>query len=57
MSVSDSKVLVVLDQTVGKEVDEESLRIIPPGDDDISLKAPTSSGRVQWRVIPGLKTH
>ncbi|MEN9453181.1 MAG: hypothetical protein RLZZ369_2240, partial [Pseudomonadota bacterium] len=57
MSVSDSKVLVVLDQTVGKEVDEESLRIIPPRDDDISLKAPTSSGRVQWRVIPGLKTH
>lgn len=56
MPVSDSKVLVVSDQTVEDKTGEESLRVIKR-DGEIALKAPTSSGRVQWRVIPGLKTH
>lgn len=56
MPVSDSKVLVVSDQTVEDKTGEESLRVIKR-DGEVALKAPTSSGRVQWRVIPGLKTH
>lgn len=56
MPVSDSKVLVVSDQTVDDKAGEESLRVIKR-DGEIALKASTSSGRVQWRVIPGLKTH
>jgi type IV pilus assembly protein PilY1 len=57
MAISDPKVLVVSDQTAKDTPPGEEAISIIKRDGEIDLKAPTSSGRVQWRVIPGLKTH
>lgn len=54
--VQDSKILVVSDQTGDTEVGKESLRV-EGRNWEMPLKAAASSGRIQWRVIPGLKTH
>lgn len=56
VTVTDPKVLIVSDQTVTPEVGKDALRVLCR-DCDIQLKAAASSGRVQWRVIPGLKTR
>lgn len=55
-TVSDPKVLVVSDQTVTPEVGKDALRVLCR-DCEIPLKAASSNGRIQWRVIPGLKTR
>lgn len=56
ITVSDPKVLIVSDQTVPPEVGKDALKVLCR-DCEIQLKAAASSGRVQWRVIPGLKTR
>ncbi|HET8869444.1 MAG TPA: hypothetical protein VFM48_03280, partial [Aquabacterium sp.] len=56
VSVSDSKVLVVSDQLVTPEAGKEALRI-EGRNWEMPVAPPSRSGRVQWRVIPGLKTH
>ncbi|MDE2431683.1 MAG: hypothetical protein KGN37_02395 [Burkholderiales bacterium] len=56
VSVSDSKVLVVSDQLVTPEAGKEALRI-EGRNWEMPVSPASRSGRVQWRVIPGLKTY
>lgn len=55
VTVSDSKVLVVSDQTVTPEAGKDALRI-EGRNWEMPVNPASASGRVQWRVIPGLKT-
>ncbi len=56
VSVNDSKILVVSDQTVTPDAGKESLRI-EGRNWEMPLSPNQVNGRVQWRVIPGLKTY
>ncbi|HEX5311362.1 pilus assembly protein [Aquabacterium sp.] len=56
VNVSDSKILVVSDQTVTPGAGKEALRI-EGRNWEMSLSPNAVNGRVQWRVIPGLKTY
>ncbi|MGE5450643.1 MAG: pilus assembly protein [Acidobacteriota bacterium] len=56
LAVTDPKVLVVSDQTVNPETGKDALRI-EGRNWELSVKPASSSGRIQWRVIPGLKTY
>ncbi|MDE2594911.1 MAG: hypothetical protein KGL57_11805, partial [Burkholderiales bacterium] len=56
ITVTDSKVLVVSDQTVTPETGKDALRI-EGRNWELPVSPSSSSGRVQWRVIPGLKTY
>lgn len=57
MLIGDSKILVVSDQTSEtNDPTQETLRVIRR-DGDMKLYPSASSGRIQWRVVPGLKTY
>lgn len=56
LPIKESKFIVVQDRTGDSKVNTEDLKVITR-DKEESLTVPASSGRIQWRVIPGLKTH